>query len=221
METATYDPTGLIAGDYPVASRSVTIESGQGVLARGTVLGRKSIGSASSATKSGGNTGNGTFVLDVTTPVLPGSKAGIYTLRCITIETHGGTFRLTDPEGFLLGDFKIPAGAGNSITVANDIKGVISDGGTDFAAGDGFDITVAADAGKYVKAVAAAADGSAKPVAILGDEVDVTSADRAAPAYFSGEFAAAKMSFGTGHDADSVDAAFRDAAAPMFVRKLL
>ena len=28
------------------------------------------------------------------------------------------------------------------------------------------------------------------------------------------------MTFGAGHDADSVDAAFRDAAAPMFIRKL-
>ena len=221
METATYDPTGLIAGDYPVTSRSVTIESGQGVLARGTVLGRKSLGSASSAAKNGGNTGNGTFVLDATTPVLPGVKAGVYTLRCIATETHGGTLRLTDPDGFLLGDFKIPAGAGNSVTVDNDIKGVIADGTTDFAVADGFDITVAAGAGKYVKAVAAAGDGSAKPVAILGDDVDATSADRTGPAYFSGEFAAGKMIFGAGHDADSVDAAFRDAAAPIFVRKLL
>ena len=72
-----------------------------------------------------------------------------------------------------------------------------------------------------MKAVAAAADGSAKPVAVLADEVDATAADRAGPAYFSGEFAAGKMTFGAGHDADSVDAAFRDAAAPMFVRKLL
>ena len=98
-------------------------------------------------------------VLDVTTPVLPGAKAGIYTLRCIATETHGGTFRLTDPDGFLLGDFKIPAGAGNSITVDNDIKGVIADGTTDFAVADGFDITVAAGAGKYVKAVSTAGDG--------------------------------------------------------------
>jgi hypothetical protein len=76
------------------------------------------------------------------------------------------------------------------VTVDNDIKGVIADGSTDFAVADGFDITVAAGAGKYVRAVSTAGDGSAKPVAILGDDVDATSADRAAPAYFSGEFAA-------------------------------
>ena len=36
----TFDPTPLIAGDHPLTHRPVTIVSGQGKLARGTLLGR-------------------------------------------------------------------------------------------------------------------------------------------------------------------------------------
>jgi hypothetical protein len=97
---------------------------------------------AASATKAGGNTGNGTFVLDASTPVLAGAKSGVYTLRCVTAVTNGGVFRLEDPDGIVLGDVTIPPGAGNSVTVNEQIKGVITDGSTDFAVGDGFDITV-------------------------------------------------------------------------------
>lgn len=38
-ETATYDPTGLIAGNFPIAHSSITLLSGQNV-GRGAVLGR-------------------------------------------------------------------------------------------------------------------------------------------------------------------------------------
>lgn len=132
----------------------------------GTVLGRRTIGAASSAAKTGGNTGNGTFVLDEATPVLAGAKPGIYTLRCIAAAPNSGTFRLEDPDGKVLGDVTIPAGAGNSVTVSEQIKGVLTDGTTDFAAGDGFDITVAAGSGKLVAVSATALDGSAAAVGV-------------------------------------------------------
>jgi hypothetical protein len=127
----------------------------------GTVLGRRTIGAATSATKTGGNTGTGTFVLDEATPVLAGAKPGTYTLRCITAVANGGVFRLEDPDGKVLGDVTIPPGSGNSVTVSEQIKGVITDGGTDFLVGDGFDITVAAGSSKMVAVSAAALDGSA------------------------------------------------------------
>lgn len=37
----TYSPDNLLAGDFPVATEEVTIESGAGALTRGTVLGKK------------------------------------------------------------------------------------------------------------------------------------------------------------------------------------
>lgn len=93
---------------------------------------------AASAAKSGGNTGNGTFVLDNATPVLRRATAGVYTLRFTTTTN----IRLEDPEGHVLGDIAIGGSNGNSATVSERIKGVVTQGATPFAAGDGFDITV-------------------------------------------------------------------------------
>lgn len=155
----------------------VTLKSGSGVLAIGAVLGKISLGAATSAAKSGGNTGTGTFVVDGTTPVLAKAKTGIYTLRCITAVTNGGVFRLEDPDGIVLGDITIPPGAGNSVTVSEHIKGVLSDATTDFIVGDGFDITVAAGSAKYVPYDPTALDGRQYASAILLDDRDTTAAD--------------------------------------------
>jgi hypothetical protein len=158
----------------------VTILSGAGVLAIGTPLGKVGAAAATAAAKSGGNTGNGTFVIDGTTPTLAGAKVGVYTLRCITAVTNGGVFRLEDPDGVVLGDFTIPAGPGNSVTISERIKGVLTDGSTDFVAGDGFDITVAVGSGKYVGVNPAGNDGRQIADALLLQVVDATSADKQA-----------------------------------------
>ena len=98
---------------------------------------------AASAAKSGGNTGNGTLTLDATTPVLAGAKVGVYTVRLITAATNAGTFRVEDPDGNVLGDVAVGG------TFSDDIKFATADGSTDFAVGDGFDITVSGG-GVYV-----------------------------------------------------------------------
>lgn len=116
MTTVSYDPGGLIAGDYPLAHRPVTILTGQ-VLTRGAVLGR---------------------------------------------------------------------------VTASD---------------------------KYILSLSAAGDGSNTPVMVLAEDVDATAADVVAPAYFSGEFADDQLTYGTGHDADTVDASWRQNGLPMAVRK--
>lgn len=159
---------------------AVTILSGEGALDIGTVLAKVTKGAASAAAKSGGNTGNGTFVLDATTPILAGAKPGVYTLRCIEAVTNGGVFRLEDPDGVVLGDFTIPAGAGNSVTVSEHIKGVLTDSTTDFAVGDGFDITIAVGSGKYVAHKYGAINGAEVARAVLLQAVDATSADQTA-----------------------------------------
>src|ERR1017187_4156930 len=115
-----------------------TILSGQGVLKRGTVLGQVLLGAASSAAKGGGNTGNGTNTLDVTTPILAGAKKGVYTARFVVAATNNGSFVVTDPDGLVIGEVVMSGGAG---AFANHIKFAISDGSTDFIVGDGFDIT--------------------------------------------------------------------------------
>ncbi|WP_422036544.1 head decoration protein [Reyranella sp.] len=214
METATYDPNGLLAGDKTPLQRAITLLSGQD-LERGALLGRVSVGAASSAVKAGGNTGGGTLTLDATTPVLAGAKTGIYAVRCILAPgANGGTFEVTDPDGFVIAsDLRVGA------TFANDIKFAIADVGTDFALGDGFDVTVAA-ADKYVLSLAAATDGSQVPCAVLAIDCDASAGDKSTTAFFSGEFDAAKMTFGTGHTAASAEAAFRKNNVPIAVRTL-
>lgn len=200
-----YLPDQLIAGRFPLVTDTVTLLSGQNCK-RGSVLGKVTVGAASSAAKSGGNAGNGTLTLDGTTPVLAGAKVGVYTVRCIAAATDGGTFRVEDPEGFVLGDVAVAA------TFSDDIKFVIEDGSADFIVGDGFDITVAAGSGKYKLSAATATDGSATPVAVLVDDVDASGGDKLAGVYVTGEFNGGAMTFGTGHSATTAAtiAALRD-----------
>lgn len=150
---------------------NITIKSGAGKLVAGAILGMIAVGAATSAAKAGGNTGTGTLTLDATTPVLAGAKSGVYSVRCIAAATNGGTFRVEDPDGNVIGDVAVGG------TFSDDIKFAIADGGTDFVVGDGFDITVAVGSKKYVAHAPAALDGSQIAAGVLYAAVDATSAD--------------------------------------------
>lgn len=198
--SSSYTPDGLVVGEQTILSRQITLISGQN-LARGAVLGKITIGAASSAAKSGGNTGNGTLTMDATTPVKAGAKAGVYTVRFTIAATNNGTFVVKDPDGFSIGTVVMAAGAG---AFDDDIKFAVADGGTDFIVGDGFDITVAAGSGKYTSSLAAATDGSQTPDAILAEACDASGGDKVTVAYFKGGFDDSKVVLGTGHTAASV-----------------
>ncbi len=201
--TTDYVPDSLIAGGHQVVSDNVTIVSGQGVVARGTLLGKATLGTASSAAKAGGNTGGGTLTLDVSNPVRANAEQGVYTVRCIAIASNSGTFEVKDPSGESLGQVVVGA------TFDDKIKFVLADVGTDFALGDGFDVTVAAGSGKFKVCTAAAIDGTQYPAAIAADTVDATSADKIVGAYFAGEFNSGAMTFGAGITAAAVKDALR------------
>lgn len=152
---------------------AVTVKSGQNLKAC-AVLATLVSGTVASAAKAGGNTGNGTFTLDATTPLLLGAKLGVYTLRCIAAAANNGTFRLEDPDGAVLGDIVM---AGGAATVSEQIKGALADGSSDFVVGDGFDITVTALVEKEVEYNPAGTDGSQIATGILYGAVNATSAD--------------------------------------------
>jgi hypothetical protein len=61
--------------------------------------------------------------------------------------------------------------------------------------------------GKYVLSLAAAADGSQVPVAILVEDIDASAGDKAALAYTRGDFNAQALTLGAGHTVASVKAA--------------
>lgn len=201
-------PKTFIRGQATLRTRKVVLLAGAVYLAA-SVLGLMSVGAPAVAAKAGGNTGNGTFVLDGTTPVLSRAKTGVYTLRCIAAAANGGTFRLEDPDGLVLGDVAIAGGAGGTAVVSEHIKGTLTDGTTDFVVGDGFDITVAAGAGKAKLSAAAAVDGSQEPSLVLAYDTDATGGDVEALAYESGDFVKEQLVFGAGHTADSTREALR------------
>jgi hypothetical protein len=197
--STSYSPDNLIAGDETL-SRAITLLSGQN-LTRGAVLGRISVGSATSAAKAGGNTGNGTLTMDVATPVRNGAKVGVYQVRFTVAAANNGTFIVRDPDGNQIGTVVMAGGTG---AFDDDIRFAIADGASDFIVGDGFDITVAAGSGKYVLSVAAATDGSQVPDLILAEATNASAGDVATVAYYQGQFLQSALTLGAGHTADSV-----------------
>lgn len=126
----------------------------------GQVLGKVLLGAASAAIKSGGNTGNGAFTLDPATPILAHAKVGIYSVRATAAAANGGTFRVIDPDGHVLGDVAVGA------VFANQIKFTIADGSVDFVVGDGFDVTIAAGSGAVGPLAPSALDGTQHAAAV-------------------------------------------------------
>jgi hypothetical protein len=199
FSSSIYSPDNLLVSGNCL-SRSITLLSGQN-LTRGTVLGRVTVGAAVSAAKAGGNTGNGTLTMDVATPVKNGAKVGVYTVRFIIAATNNGSFIVRDPDGNQIGTVVMAAGAG---AFDDDLKFAIADGATDFAVGDGFDITVAAGSGKYVQSLAAATNGSQVPDLVLAETTDASAGDKVTVAYYAGEFNELALTLGAGHTADSI-----------------
>lgn len=208
VQTQDNSSVQLFAGDFPRLSRAITIVLGAGLLVLGTVLGMITKGAVTKAAITGGNTGDGTLTLDVTTPKLAGSKAGIYTVRVIraalaqvgttpVVPAQAAIAALRDPDGNVLEVFDVPTTPG--ITISNQVKFAMIEGSTPFALGDGFDITIAAGSGSYNAYDADSVDGTEKAVAILAEDADdATSAAVNSIAYAAGYFNSAAL---TGYDA--------------------
>lgn len=195
----------LVAGDFPVATDSVTIAAGQN-LKRGTVLGKISKGASSAvaapdgAGTEGANTGNGTLVLDATTPLLAGNKPGIYKIKIVAAAVAdpatAAKANVYDPDGDLIDIISVAATTGTEFE--KQIAFVITDGSTPFVAGDGFKVTVAVAAGSgYFKTVNSAnVDGSEVPNAVLLEDVDASSAAANGVVGLTGEYNTNSLVFG-------------------------
>lgn len=166
---------GTHAGEFIVSEANgnrsrekVTVLSGQ-VLKAGAVLGAVLLGAGSSAAFAG-NTGNGAMGAIT---VGAGAKPGAYKLVIIEPGANAGVFTVEDPDGVVIGR--------GTVAVAFNLGGLtftLADGATDFVAGDGFTITVAAGSGKYKEYNPANADGSSVAKAVLYDAVDATGGDK-------------------------------------------
>ena len=208
VNTQTNSGVQLFAGDFPRVSKAITILTGL-VLVIGTLLGKILLGAATSAAKTGGNTGDGTLTLDATTPILAGAIPGVYKARVIraalaqvgttpAVPAMQALVELKDPNGKVLEVFDLPTSSG--ITISNQLKFAMVEGSTPFALGDGFDITIAAGSGKYKAYDADNVDGSQYPELVLAETVDSSGGDVKSVGLASGHFNEAAI---TGIDANA------------------
>ena len=143
-----------------------TLLSGQDLEA-GAVLGEVTKDTASAAAHAG-NTGDGTVGEVV---LAAGSIVGVYRALCTEPAANGGTFAVENPNGVTVGVAEVGTEFSDQLTFT------IADGATDFVAGDGFDITVAAGSGKFKEYDPTNTDGSEIAAAVLYANVDASLAD--------------------------------------------
>ena len=150
--------------------------AGADTIAEGTILARKAVADAVTASAITG-TGDGTVTLATVVPGQIVPIVGVYVLNCIVALTNGGTFELVDPNGAqVAGGLTLDVGAGAAtVFEAGGLQFTITDGAADFVVGDTATLTVVAD-GKMVLFATAGAGGAQIPKAVLTYEVTVTGA---------------------------------------------
>lgn len=171
LTEGTHDGEFLVSESAGTLSREVvTILSGSGVITAGMVLGQITKAGTASAAAYAGNTGNGAMgAITVGAGAIPGD----YKLTITEPATNVGNFIVEDPTGKFVGQGDVAAAFS-----AGGLAFTLADGATDFAAGDGFTITVAAGSLKYKPYDDDNTDGSEIATAISYGEVDATSADK-------------------------------------------
>jgi hypothetical protein len=164
------DIAAVCIGDNEFRDETLTF-AGADTFVKGTILARRKVALVPTASAITG-TGNGTLtsLSVVTGPEVP--LVGAYVLTCITAVTHGGVWKLVDPNGRLVAGNLVMTASTGAATVfkAGGLQFTLTDGSTDFAAADSFTITVAAD-GKLVIYASAGAGGAQFPKAVLPYEV--------------------------------------------------
>lgn len=135
-------PDSLIAGG-PISTKDVNVLAGQGVLKRGTILGKVRFSIATTGTLAG--TGNGTCTLVKAGPkVQPGTYTA--TASAVSTLTTAAVFNVTNPKGAVIGQVVCGLATGDTGAFqSEEISFLITNGSTDFDATSVF--TIAATEG--------------------------------------------------------------------------
>jgi hypothetical protein len=179
----------------PKNDLAVTVAISQ-TLARGCVMGLVKY-AAGTAAADESNTGNGTltsFALAAGGP----QKIGDYIVKCVEAITNSGRFHVLDPDGILIGEFTIPAGAGNDYDFSGGgISFTVTDDSTDFALDDFFTCPIEAGSGQAVACDHTATNGSEVPEGVLVEAVTTDgSSTQASLIYTDGTYQSAGLTFG-------------------------
>lgn len=137
-----------------------------------------------------------TFVVDTTAPAVvgtgngtisglslgPDAQTGNYRVENVAVVTNGGEFKVVGPDGDVVAVGFIVAGAGGTLVLANQrqLNLTITDGSTDFALADAFNVCVFNEllGGKGVAWDPLTFDGRDDVAGILYDNVDASAADK-------------------------------------------
>lgn len=125
---------------------------------------------------------NGHFSVTIADGDTDFAVGDFFTVTVDEVPGNHGLFSVHDPDGVRLEDLTTDAAYLNS-----HFGVTISDGDTDFVAGDSFELTVAAGSGKYKKYLSDATDGSQYPLCLIGHGIDATD-EAKTTAYFAGCF---------------------------------
>lgn len=139
---------GVHAGEFLLSEANgersranITISAGSGIIAAGTLMAVLTAANALVSTAQAGNAGNGTVgSVTVTTAAITGT----YVLEITEVAANGGKFEVTNPLGAYVG-----TGTVGTAFIGGGIRFTLADGATDFALGDGFNLTVKAGLGEY------------------------------------------------------------------------
>ena len=144
----------------------VTVLAGDGArreLALGAVIGRQVVADAVSVTAGAGNTGDGAVgAVTLGKAAVPGT----YRLACVKAVADGGVFEVVTPDGNRLKDLKVGVAY-----VSDHLNLTLSDGGTDFALDDYFNVVVSPGDGKVTAIDFAADDGRQEAHGVMIGEV--------------------------------------------------
>lgn len=193
-------PDSLHAGDFPIRTEKVTLESGQ-TLQRGALLGKVTIGELTAEGEAGEPAPAGATIT-ATPDVAPGTQIGVHRFECVV----GGSGAASKWNHYAPDGSYVGTASGDTEYTGGGLTLTIADAGADPSPGEAFIVTVsaAAGSGEYKLSAAAATDGSNVPVAILAEDVDTSDGAAEAVVYVSGDFNADAITYGAGHTAASV-----------------
>lgn len=167
--------------------------------ARGVIMAKLKV-AAGAVTADVGNTGNGTVTALALAPGGP-PLAGAWNLECTFAVTNGGVFKLEDPNGEIVADnltLRVGAGLLTSFSVAG-LSFIVTDGGTDFAAGDKFALAVTDLGDKWTPWVEDGLNGSGQAMGIMpGAKTSTGAEDQYGRMLISGQVHYSKLSVQAG-----------------------
>jgi hypothetical protein len=152
--------------------------AGAGTVVEGTILARKAVVDAVTASAFTG-TGDGTISASAVAAGQVVPIIGAYVLTCTEAVANGGVFKLEDPNGAIVATgltLTVGDGGTTDFEVAGLAFTVTEGTGADFVAGDFATMTVATGSNKYVPFATDGAGGAQIPKAVLTYDVTATGA---------------------------------------------